>query len=32
MSASLIIALRDLKYGLISLIPNIMPAVIAFQI
>ena len=31
-SASLIIALRDLKHGLISLIPNIMPAVIAFGI
>ena len=31
-SASLILALRDLKHGLISLIPNIMPAVIAFGI
>jgi len=31
-SAALIIALRDLKHGLISLIPNTMPAIIAFGV
>lgn len=31
-SGALIIALRDLKHGLISLIPNTMPAIIAFGI
>jgi hypothetical protein len=31
-SASLILALRDLKHGLISLIPNTMPAIMAFGV
>ncbi len=31
-SGALIIALRDLKHGIISLIPNTMPAIIAFGI